>query len=163
MLSPWGYRCGEVMRWLTEHQNRMISDSDYHKNAAIWAYLNRCVQQLKTIAQELDMGAIVTHCDRTILTINAGRQNLVERQVGELVSRFEDELKSHHFFYIPQGRFAHYMQPVAFGVEVTTKFPTASADIEEAGNCYAVGRNTACVFHLMRVMEIGIRALADGG
>jgi hypothetical protein len=32
-------------------------------------------------------------------------------------------------------------------------------DIEEAGKCLALNRNTACVFHLMRVMEVGLRAL----
>ena len=29
----------------------------------------------------------------------------------------------------------------------------------EAGNCYATGRGTACVFHLMRIMEVGVQAL----
>jgi hypothetical protein len=34
-------------------------------------------------------------------------------------------------------------------------------DIEEAGNCLAAECNTAAVFHLMRVAEIGLRALAE--
>jgi hypothetical protein len=40
------------------------------------------------------------------------------------------------------------------------RFEGARADITEAGNCYAAGRNTACVLHLMRVMEHALRALA---
>jgi hypothetical protein len=32
--------------------------------------------------------------------------------------------------------------------------------LDEAAKCLALGRATACVFHLMRLMEVGIRAVA---
>jgi kynurenine formamidase len=35
----------------------------------------------------------------------------------------------------------------------------AITDIQEASKSFAVGRFTACVFHLMRVMELGVQAL----
>ena len=35
----------------------------------------------------------------------------------------------------------------------------AIPDIIEAGNCYALNRPTACVFHLMRVIPYGMAAL----
>lgn len=47
-----------------------------------------------------------------------------------------------------------------FGSRVATHFPSAEMDISEAGTCYAMGNDTACVFHLMRVVEHGLRALA---
>ncbi len=40
------------------------------------------------------------------------------------------------------------------------KFGAASVDIESAHNCYAAGESTACVFHLMRAMEVAVRKLA---
>ena len=40
-------------------------------------------------------------------------------------------------------------------------FPTTDFDIEGAGKCIAFGQGTACVFHLMRVMEVGLRVLGD--
>jgi hypothetical protein len=46
-----------------------------------------------------------------------------------------------------------------FGQAVQEKFPIATDDIAEAGNCLALGRGTAAVFHLMRVMEAGLKAL----
>jgi len=46
-----------------------------------------------------------------------------------------------------------------FGEAIIERFPASGNDIEEAGKCYAAGRDTACVFHLMRVMEIGLRTL----
>ncbi len=45
------------------------------------------------------------------------------------------------------------------GGEFKAKFPSAVQDIREAGNCIAVDSGTAAVFHLMRGVEWGIRAL----
>jgi HEPN domain-containing protein len=39
------------------------------------------------------------------------------------------------------------------------KLPRASEDIAEAGKCFALTRYTACVFHLMRVMELAVQEL----
>ena len=36
----------------------------------------------------------------------------------------------------------------------------AQFEIDEAAKCLALRRSTACVFHLMRVMEVGIKAVA---
>jgi hypothetical protein len=41
------------------------------------------------------------------------------------------------------------------------RFPSASDDIEEASKSLACERATATVFHLMRVMEIGLKTLAS--
>jgi hypothetical protein len=46
-----------------------------------------------------------------------------------------------------------------FSHDVNTKFPDASTEIMEAQTCYALGRHTASVFHLMRAVEHGLRAL----
>lgn len=48
-----------------------------------------------------------------------------------------------------------------FGESVLEAFPSAALDMREASNCYALERWFACVFHLMRVLEFGLRALAD--
>jgi hypothetical protein len=52
-------------------------------------------------------------------------------------------------------------QTPLFGVEVEAKFPAMSEDIAEAGKCLALVCPTASVFHLMRVMEIGVRRFGD--
>ncbi|SRR6266566_618215 len=53
-----------------------------------------------------------------------------------------------------------YRAQTLFGELVATQFPSAATDIVEAGKCLAFDRATACVFHLMRVMEVGLRVLA---
>lgn len=47
-----------------------------------------------------------------------------------------------------------------FGTEVRAKFPSAIYDIDEAAKCLALGRHTACVFHLMRAMEVVLKAVS---
>jgi hypothetical protein len=47
-----------------------------------------------------------------------------------------------------------------YNSQVADRFPSATHDIAEAGKCFALGLGTATVFHLLRVMEIGLRALA---
>jgi hypothetical protein len=51
-------------------------------------------------------------------------------------------------------------QEQLFGSEVYEAFAKARNEIRDSGNCIAVGLDTAAVFHLMRVAEFGLRALA---
>ena len=44
--------------------------------------------------------------------------------------------------------------------QVWKQFPSSKYDSGQAMGCYALDLNTACVFHLMRVTEVGLRALA---
>jgi HEPN domain-containing protein len=47
-----------------------------------------------------------------------------------------------------------------FGEKVDRKFSAARFDIEEAGKCRALGRHTACVYHVMRAAEAAVLRLA---
>jgi len=48
-----------------------------------------------------------------------------------------------------------------FGPAVSAALTSTLFDIDEAAKCFAVGRYTACVFHLMRVMELGVQRLGE--
>jgi hypothetical protein len=65
------------------------------------------------------------------------------------------------FMYIDQDRAKMYNKPELLGSSVNAKFPTVQFDVVEAGNCYAGGRGTAVVFHLMRIMETGVQAFGS--
>jgi hypothetical protein len=70
----------------------------------------------------------------------------------------EIELKHRLFLSLSPDEAKYYeqTQPL-FGAEVQDTFPEIQVDVEEAGKCLALGRYTACVFHLMRVMELGVQ------
>ena len=85
----------------------------------------------------------------------------VKRSIGELHNRISDEIHSNLLMYLTPEQVEWYRKQDAFGEEVAKKFSSANFDIDEACKCYAFGRYTACVMHLMRVLEIGMKALAD--
>ncbi len=90
-----------------------------------------------------------------------------EPKVGvlvEAVSQIERtirwEMEDKLFMYIPSARAERYNLTEPFGPEAAKNFPSSMFDAKEAGNCFASGRYTASVFHLMRVLEIGLVAFA---
>lgn len=85
----------------------------------------------------------------------------VKNIVIAIQDRLRDELEEKLIFCIREN--AEYFEPKEplFGVDFQNKFPTNGIfELDEAGKCLALNRDTAAVFHLMRLMEIGIRATA---
>lgn len=69
------------------------------------------------------------------------------------------DLEEHVFLALSEADRKYYDQKELFGSDVFANFESARDDIIAAGNCYATGNYSASVFHLMRVAEIGMRAL----
>jgi hypothetical protein len=112
-----------------------------------------------------DMDSVLPELDRltnTIIPIFPGApvcDNVgVAEGIKHLISRVKDELGSKSFFRIDQSDVPLFTEH-PFGEVVSVKFGKATEDISEAAKCLALKRGTACVFHLMRVMEIGVQAL----
>ena len=80
----------------------------------------------------------------------------VKNAVREMRHRLEDELGTHMFYHVRQS--VYYEPFKLFGKEVYDKFPNMMEDVSEARKCIALDRPTAAVFHLMRVMEMGVQA-----
>ena len=79
--------------------------------------------------------------------------------IGQLWNTVALELDGRKF-YGPVSKYAAYFEPPKlFGDEVFNRFPSANNDIFEAGTCLALERGTAAVMHLMRVVEVGLKAL----
>jgi hypothetical protein len=86
----------------------------------------------------------------------------VQHRLDEIDNTIRREISRTKIFVISDDRIK-YIEPDAalFGPDVDLKFPQTASDIEESGSCLSLGRSTACVFHLMRVMEVGLRALHE--
>jgi len=86
----------------------------------------------------------------------------VRRELRSLYDLIDGEMEEELFLWVPSDRAAYYTQAEPlFGDYVARKFRSASFDIEESGKCFALGRFTASVLHCMRVLEIGLRAVAQ--
>lgn len=82
------------------------------------------------------------------------------RAASELCERIEDELSEIQLLKL-EGHSDLYNARFPFGEEVGQKMPNAAEDVQEAATCLSLERWTACVFHLMRVMEIGVQKFGD--
>jgi len=81
----------------------------------------------------------------------------VRSRLDLITSVIHSELEQHVFLTLDTKEAELYDQKELFGKEVLAKFPAIQFDMTEAGNCLATGRGTACVFHLMRIMEVGVQ------
>lgn len=83
-------------------------------------------------------------------------------QVDAIQKLSRKEIAGKVFFYVPAERikfFPKMSDPHIFGKAVGAAFPSAVFDIAESGACLALDRGSGCVFHLMRVLEIGLIVL----
>lgn len=106
--------------------------------------LNLAAQAAKDYRAEVEAGHIATY-------------GSAAEAVVTLDKIIKLELRENLFMFIAPDRAAFYAKPQLFGEAVNKKFSSCQYDIEEAGNCYAAGRGTACAFHLMRVMEVAVQ------
>ncbi len=90
-------------------------------------------------------------------------QWLYER-IEAIESLGKKELQGKLFLYIPpeRSKFWPKMSNLnLFGDKVASQFPSTTFDIRNSGVCLATTMSTAAVFHLMRVLEIGLSALGS--
>lgn len=82
--------------------------------------------------------------------------------VPELARQIRRELDAIHLMVVPNDKIDLIKENRdAFNPAVAAKFEHEIVDeLQQAGPCLAFGRNTACVFHLVRVVEAGLREAA---
>lgn len=84
----------------------------------------------------------------------------------EVMNRIEDETSHQAVMMIEPAYLEYFSDPQFFDSKdaatnrVSIQFLSAAEDIAESGKCLACGRSTACVMHLNRIMEVGLKALA---
>jgi hypothetical protein len=84
----------------------------------------------------------------------------IATELNQISNVIDCELDEKTLAYIPSARAAFFEQEALFGDLVRKAFPSAEQHIKDAGNCLASELHTAAVFHLMCVVEIGLRGVA---
>lgn len=87
---------------------------------------------------------------------------LFSSSLEELRERIIQSLEDSAVYCVAPNRVDYINNPSAiFGAEVYAKFADVSYDMAEAALSLGMSRNTACVFHLMRVMEYAVQKIGD--
>lgn|SRR5574337_356514 len=125
--------------------------------------LSKLFTEVRSWCQELNLKICSLHIESILrnLKISATTYNEVSEQYKQLQNMIEYELSTKFYLQIEDFKVSYYQQvSPLFGKGVIDKFQSVTYDIEEAGKCFALGRNTACVYHLMRITEAGMNAIA---
>ena len=128
--------------------------------------LERILQRIEKACEAIRLTVSCVLLRRTIKTLQANMyvnihmRGQILKDLSELRSRIKDELSERYFLFVFPDKVQYLESRQPFGEAVIEQFPNAIFDIEEASKCLAVQRPTACVFHFMRAMEEGLKALA---
>jgi hypothetical protein len=72
----------------------------------------------------------------------------------------EGELDTLYFYHYPRSKAEERLAFEKNWKKVAERFRSATPEAIAAVDCWAMGHGTACVFHLMRLVEHGLRAIA---
>lgn len=160
-----------------EIAKRKIQDTPDMQNIAFSGAVRRAsiLSSLKNIAEKADViGLKITnkkaweafHAAKPVLLENAplNHENLrIMISSIELLLNFTiEEMNNITFLSIDAQNADLYSSPMsAFSENIFDAFPDSQFDLEEGAKCYALGRHTACIFHLMRAMEAAVAVIAN--
>jgi hypothetical protein len=85
----------------------------------------------------------------------------LDQCLHDIEGRFADEVGFIKLFVIDGNKAILFGSAESLiGSPSANAFPSLWFDCEEAAKCLCLGRSTACVFHSMRMLEVGIKAFA---
>jgi len=150
----------QILTSLHDRYNSLEPDAPLEATIQGLEGLRERLEFLRPLLEEADLKLSIDSVNRLEKLIKQPKPTTAQIKDGisELQGRVRDEL-SHIELWLITREEGRFLKTDPFGPEIPNKFTPARDDIEEAGKCLAYGRGTACVFHLMRVMEVGLRAL----
>jgi hypothetical protein len=151
--------------WIASGMVSLLATDDARLQASL-TMTEKHLERIGELCGDLDLPMTRLHVKDAIGAVNISREDsrqhrldTTDRACMVLSNNLEKEMSLKLYFTLPHDKAEAY-QRNDFGELVAEAFPSAAYDISEACRCYALARNTACVFHLMRVMEIGLVALS---
>lgn len=142
-----------------EKQTVVPGDDDY---AILKAHLGGLKTALQAIGATLAMKSVSRLEAKLDETPRVIPYSAVVTMMSEIEGRFADQLDEIMLFVCSRDEmvFLQGANELLESDNFSIFFPNGALEIEEAAKCVVFGRHTASVFHSMRALEVGIRALA---
>jgi hypothetical protein len=142
---------------------RMAGAGGHRVDAELLKHCVSVVEDYELLGQNEDLAFLQAECRRAKDHLSREVVDVSSAQtvLNNLKGVFVDGLKNRCFLLVSDDRTGFVEQVALFGPDVARAFPSAASDIRESGNCLAAECTTAAVFHLMRAVEYGLRALAE--
>lgn len=155
MLKEYAHEYVKLGIWINEYSGRLYLATDEPDdpgrplNDTELKELKQFITQLLNTCIRLGLKAAVMSLQRAIADPPKTNREF-EIYIGVLM----DELKNQLFLFVPAERSDLYQAALNI-----SGFPSAEVEMIHSGNCFALGEYTACVFHAMRAVEVGLDAV----
>jgi hypothetical protein len=128
----------------------------------------KCIEGIAKTCKAHGYRVSSSHCERLIHLIESCKDPrpsmqdiaLIVPAITTLRDSFMIECDSERYLRVPAHRAEYYLTKL-FSDNAMAVFGDAHFDMMEAGTCLALSRYTASVFHLMRVIDTGIRRVYE--
>lgn len=162
--------CRERLGFLTNFTDR-CNPEDAAKWEELVRFFIRNIRDFAKFADDLQMLETSGRCKHLLKNLEGSigkakslfpklTKSVLDSEITAIEQTADREIKEIAFVHIPQNKVKYFNQTALFEEKVLAAFPEASAELMNAGNCFAVDLYTASVFHLVRAVEFGMRALA---
>ena len=109
----------------------------------------------------LELHGAASKTSHTLIRLRGGMSAVaLETELRVLSEIVADELKLRRFAFVPTAKAITLDDAANEWKAVWDKLPSTQKDSRSAVECYALDPNDACLFHLMRVVEYGLRIIA---
>ena len=125
-------------------------------------YYRPAIEYARQQCASSELSAAVVRCDRFLIALRNGLLwSDLKNQAKFLIEAIQGELRYRRFAFVPTAKATILDNVSKDWADAWAKFPSLKEDTERAIDCYVLEQDTASVFHLMRVAELGLRALAN--
>jgi hypothetical protein len=171
MLKRYAFSFYEVMSRIERmrHEAGALSyGSEYGRSTKMYEHtvndLTAILTEIRAECEKLDListTGLVTHIESEV-HLKGKNYTYVDlsNHLDTLRFSFVAELRKNSCFRIATEKDKFFERDDLFGPEVSKVFSSCVGEIQNAGTCYALEQNDACVFHCMRVLELALRILA---
>jgi hypothetical protein len=146
----------EITKILTSLELRPGSLKDEQVQAKFQQVVNRLSGHLANLEMTYSQNQVET----AIAAVNRMDWEIASREIDQLLRRILEELKARSFRYVDKPSYEFGLWLMNPDLRSVASHPDIRPEIEAAGRCYAYGESTACIFHLMRVIDYGLRLVA---
>jgi hypothetical protein len=125
----------------------------------LWDLVKIVMQEVVEDCTRLDFPLAVNKANNILSMIASNKRSEAFDSVQELRERILEYFEAQSVLMIPFSKRNYYKEPLKEWSDVAHKFPNVIEAIEESEKCFSLSRNTACVFHLMAVVQEGLNVL----
>jgi hypothetical protein len=171
VLSPFGVvSLLDVLRYAAEDfwkacelLTLLTGTPDILKHPRGRAHVVGIMNELLKHMQKLDLKVSLKEAEKMLPAFNNPdtQSDRIKNLAHHLSSVIQSELDGEMFFQLESSKTEYWHPAWLVDSPIYTLFPRAHEEIQCAGRCYAYGESTACVFHLMRVIDSGLCVVAD--